>query len=97
MDGGVVKRERLVLALQRLGGQSRHRDGETLIQFRGTTIIIGRRDFSRAMLRRLGRKLTAAGISPEQLRGTLESGRSPDPPGESYAAHTTQPAVLYKR
>ena len=72
MDSGVVKRQRVMWALVHLGGTARPKGGETLYSFPGTTIIVGRHDFSRAMLCRLERKLARAGINGTQLRRTLD-------------------------
>lgn len=67
MGGGVVRRTELLRALRALGGQARPQGGEVCVWFPGTTIIVGRRAFSRAMLRRVVRKLAAAGIRTEQF------------------------------
>src|SRR4051794_20651175 len=68
---GQVRRTELVKALQAMGGRIHRRGGETLIHLPGTTVIVGRRDFSRAMLVRLERKLCKAGISPISLHEQL--------------------------
>ena len=76
MNSGVVKPSTLRKALRALGGQERHEGGESIIRFRGTTIIVGRCPFSRVMLHRVERKLAAAGITSEEfscaLQGTLQ-------------------------
>ncbi|MBK9714145.1 MAG: hypothetical protein IPO81_23000 [Kouleothrix sp.] len=71
MKPGVVKPPELIKALCALGGHERHRGGETIIWFPGTTIIIGRRPFSRSMLHRVTRKLAAGNIPPEALTRAL--------------------------
>ncbi len=68
---GEVRRADLIDALQALGGRVYKRGGETLIRFPGTTITIGRRNFNRAMLIRLGRKLRKADIPPISLHEQL--------------------------
>lgn len=73
MGRGEVKRYELLQALQVLGGRERPRGGEVMVRFPGTTVIIGRRHFSRAMLRRVERKLAHAGIMPEDLYCALKS------------------------
>ncbi len=72
MVHGEIKRERMLRALLSLGGQPRSKGGETIIWFPGTTVIVGRRHFSIAMLRRVERKLAAAGIVREDLHRALE-------------------------
>ncbi|MDQ2805465.1 MAG: hypothetical protein M3Z04_00875 [Chloroflexota bacterium] len=75
MHGGVTARRDLVRALAQLGGRPRSKGGETIVAFAGTTIIIGRRDFSRSMICRVERKLAAAQITAAQLWAAL--GRPP--------------------
>lgn len=74
MYWGVTPRRDLVRALERLGGHPRSKGGETIVAFAGTTITVGRRDFSRAMICRVERKLAAVQITPAQLWTAL--GRS---------------------
>lgn len=77
MSHGEVKRHELLRALRALGGRPRHKGGEIVVWFPGTTIIVGRRNFTQGMLRRVARKLTATGIAVEQfdqaLRGEIAS------------------------
>jgi hypothetical protein len=67
MYAGVVKPSELRKALRHLGGQERNKGGETIIRFRGTTIIVGRHPFSRVMLHHVERKLGAVGIASEEF------------------------------
>ena len=71
MRCGVTGRAALLRALQNLGGVQRKKGGETVVWFPGTTVIVGRRDFSRAMLKRVCRKIASAGITEEELRDAL--------------------------
>jgi hypothetical protein len=63
MKGGVMKRKALVKQLTCMGGQKKHHGGEVKVKFKGTTIIVGRKDNSRAMLAKMERKLRRAGLS----------------------------------
>lgn len=70
---GEVKRTDLLRALRVLGGQLRHQGGEVLVWFPGTTIVVGRRNFSRSMLCRVTRQLSNAGITRRDLENALNA------------------------
>lgn len=72
MRNGEIKRADLIRALETLGGREHHQGGESILHFHGTTVTIGRRNFSRAMLCRLLRKLRHAGITEDDFWRAIE-------------------------
>jgi hypothetical protein len=71
---GTVRRTDLLRALEVLGGEFRHKGGEVLVWFPGTTVTIGRRrHYGLPVIRRVERKLQQAGIQPEELMNALQS------------------------
>lgn len=77
MRAGMVRPDVVVAALVKLGGIPRNKGGEVKVKFscvvitergaevRGTTITVGRKPFSRPMLKkRIYAKLTQVGIHP---------------------------------
>jgi hypothetical protein len=63
MKRGVVRTRDVVRMLEALGARRTYHGGEVKMKLQGTTIRVGRNDFSRPMLQRMERKLRQAGWS----------------------------------
>lgn len=63
MMGGVMSTKDVIKRLVSIGGRKCYHGGEVKVKFQGATIIVGRNNYSRAMLVRIERKLRRAGLS----------------------------------
>ena len=62
MNGGVKNCREMIRCLKARGGLVTHHGGEVKMKFKGTTVRIGRHDFSRGKQQEVERKLTRAGL-----------------------------------